>query len=107
LNRPKFPFLLPLRLASKIQKNTLDDPIFKQFVPTVLEERIASDFANDPVQDYVFKKAPKLLSKYRQRVLLLPSKACAMHCRFCFRQNFDYALTKDPLTEEYELIKND
>lgn len=48
LAKPRFPLNLPLRLAEKIKKNTLDDPILRQFVP--LQEELASTpgFVADP-----------------------------------------------------------
>ena len=32
-----------------------------------------------------------LLHKYQSRVLLTITGACAIHCRYCFRQHFDYS----------------
>ncbi|MEN9654129.1 MAG: putative KamA family protein, partial [Chlamydiota bacterium] len=96
LARPKFPLNLPRRLAAKIQKGVLNDPILLQFLP--LQEEVAVDpfCISDPVDDASFRKAPKLLHKYTDRALLLVTSACAMHCRYCFRQNFDY--DTDPST---------
>jgi len=90
LQNPNFPLNIPLRLAQKITKGTLEDPILKQFLP--LKEELANKlgFIQDPVGDNACRLEPKLLHKYEGRVLLLCTSACAMHCRFCFRQNFDY-----------------
>lgn len=94
LQKPDFALNLPRRLAEKIGKNNLDDPLFRQFVPLV-DEAINSDgFIADPVQDQLFKKTDKLLKKYNSRALLLATSACAMHCRYCFRQNFPYETQK-------------
>lgn len=87
---PKFSLNLPRRLAEKIQKNTLNDPIFRQFVPLSEETKNSLGFVLDPVQDQTFCKTSKILQKYQSRALLLTTSACAMHCRFCFRQNFPY-----------------
>src|SRR5262249_50807145 len=84
--KSRFPLNLPLRLAEKIAKQTLDDPLLKQFLPHVDENQLHPDFKSDPVQDVSFRTAPKLLKKYEGRALLLCTGACAMHCRFCFRQ---------------------
>ncbi|MBX9642077.1 MAG: KamA family radical SAM protein, partial [Mycobacteriaceae bacterium] len=48
----------------------------------------------------------KLLHKYEGRVLLLCSSACAMHCRYCFRRNFDYDVAKQ-FDKELEWISNE
>ena len=107
IQKPKFPLLVPLRLAEKMEKGNIFDPIFRQFVPHKQELQVSQDFLCDPVEDKNFKKASKLLSKYEGRVLLLVTSACAMHCRFCFRQNFNYAPFKEPLDREFELIEED
>lgn len=92
--RQNFPLQVPLRLAQKMAKKTLDDPLVKQFVSTVNELAVHSQFAMDPVCDADFQKEGKLLHKYQGRVLLLCTSACAMHCRYCFRQNFPYDSSK-------------
>jgi EF-P beta-lysylation protein EpmB len=88
-----FPLNLPKRLAEKIVKGTLEDPILKQFLPLKAELKQEAGFSADPVADASFKKGPKLLQKYEGRALLVCTSACAMNCRYCFRQNYDYAPT--------------
>ncbi|MEI8366309.1 MAG: KamA family radical SAM protein [Parachlamydiaceae bacterium] len=105
--KPGFILNLPLRLAEKITKGSLEDPLFRQFVPTVDEAIISSGFISDPVGDSSCRKASKLLHKYQGRVLLVCTSACAMHCRYCFRQNFDYAITEKLFEEELRLINDD
>ena len=58
LNRPEFPLLIPLRLAQKMKKGSINDPIFLQFVPLDLERNSSPIFSCDPVQDILFKKLP-------------------------------------------------
>lgn len=104
---PHFPLNLPLRLAEKITKKTLDDPILKQFLPTVEENKKHAHFVEDPVGDNKVLNERKLLKKYSGRVLILATSACVMNCRFCFRQNFDYETTRKSYTEELKLIASD
>ncbi len=85
-----FPLLLPMRLAKKIKKKSLDDPILRQFVPHIDEHRIDPLFLADPVGEKPACRTPRLLQKYPGRALLLTSTSCPMHCRFCFRRAFDY-----------------
>lgn len=92
--KPKFPLQVPLRLAEKMMKGTLEDPLVRQFLPTCQELDSRSDFMVDPVCDAAFREEGKLLHKYEGRVLLVCTSACAMHCRYCFRQNFDYETEK-------------
>ena len=90
LKNPDFPINVPRRLAEKMRKNDLTDPLFLQFVPLHKELESAADFTLDPVQDGVYVRSPKLIRKYAKRALLVTTSVCAMHCRYCFRQNFPY-----------------
>lgn len=99
-----FPLNLPLRLAKKIEKNSFQDPILRQFVPLQEEKQRSPTFVPDPVCDKHFQKEKKLLHKYHNRALLLTTSACAMHCRFCFRQNFPYETTSKLFEKELEWI---
>lgn len=108
LKKAKFPLNLPARLAAKAQKKSLKDPILKQFLPSLEEEIIHPAFFSDPVQDVIFRKnSSKVLQKYQGRALLLTSSACAMHCRYCFRKNFDYEVKRKDFEEELTLIQQD
>ena len=119
LSSPRFPLNLPRRLAAKIAKNTLDDPILRQFVPLVEETLETPGFTPEPLQDSSFRKTNKLLHKYQGRALIVTTSSCAMNCRFCFRQNFPYEtetpgfekeiahLSKDPSISEVILSGGD
>lgn len=106
LRRPAFSLNLPRRLAEKIEKNSLEDPIFKQFVPLVQETKSNKTFSLDPVQDESFRKEKKLLKKYAGRALIITTGACAMHCRYCFRQHFDYE-TEIGFEKELKYLRED
>jgi EF-P beta-lysylation protein EpmB len=103
----RFPLNLPLRLAQKVEKGNLDDPILKQFLPVTNEYETSKDFLPDPVGDNLCRKEAKLLQKYHGRVLLLCTSACAMNCRFCFRQHFDYDVKDKSFDEELAFIAAD
>lgn len=103
LEKHSFVLNLPERLARKIKKNHPNDPILKQFVPTLLE--LSKDGLEDPVEDSSFQKTPSLLQKYQGRALIVTTSACAMHCRYCFRKNYDYRSTG--FFDELEAIRND
>ncbi len=105
-DHPRFSLNLPRRLAQKIAKKTIDDPLFLQFVPLKKEKIISPEFTLDPVQDATFQLGDKLLKKYEGRALIISTSACAMHCRFCFRQNFDYQTQDKTFDEELALIRN-
>jgi EF-P beta-lysylation protein EpmB len=107
LTYSKFPLNLPVRLAEKIVKGTLGDPILKQFLPTKDENQVQADYVLDPVGDTACRSEPKLLHKYEGRVLLVCTSACAMHCRYCFRQNFDYEVKDNSFAKELARITSD
>lgn len=107
LKNSKFGLNLPFRLAQKIAKSTWNDPILKQFLPAVEESLIISGFQKDPVNDQEYRREAKFLQKYPGRALLICTSACAMHCRYCFRQNFDYDREKHGFSKEIELIRED
>lgn len=107
LEKPTFKFLLPKRIASKIPKNDLNDPIAKQFLPLKDELIKKQGFIPDPTCDVLFQKEEKILHKYEGRLLLITTGACAMNCRFCFRQNFSYPQTKGVFEKELAYIKQE
>ncbi len=106
LDDAKFTLNLPRRLAAKIAKNNLHDPLLRQFVPLVEETVSTPGFEIDPLNDSKFREEKKLLHKYDGRALLLPTGACAMHCRYCFRQNFPYESYATGFEAELAYIKN-
>ncbi len=107
LPHPKFSLNLPKRLAEKIEKGNWEDPVLRQFIPTVQELKPSPLFVLDPVGDSASRSKPKLLHKYHGRALLLCTSACAMHCRFCFRQHFDYETEDKLFLEELKVIAGD
>ena len=107
LSSPRFPLNLPRRLADKIAKNTLDDPILRQFVPLVDELVLMPGFTMEPLQDSAFRKSKKILKKYKGRALIVSTSSCAMNCRFCFRQNFPYEKEIPGFDEEIEFLSQD
>ena len=62
------------------------DPIARQFVPTAEELLIAPDELADPIGDAPYTPLPGVTHRYPDRVLLKPTHACPVYCRFCFRR---------------------
>jgi EF-P beta-lysylation protein EpmB len=104
---PTFPLNLPRRLAEKIEKGNPSDPILRQFLPTPDELKKTPGFLSDPVGDIEARKTQKLLQKYRGRALLVTTSACAMHCRFCFRQNYNYETADKSFDQDLKLLSED
>ena len=107
LQNSHFPLNLPLRLAQKIEKDCWEDPILCQFLPTNKENLPSFGFQTDAVGDVPAKKTSKLLQKYVGRALLLATSSCAMNCRFCFRQHYDYETQDKNFDREIEIIRQD
>lgn len=66
------------------------DPLLLQVLPQAAELATADGFMSDPVADAEHERLPGLIHKYANRVLLLSSGHCPIHCRYCFRKNFAY-----------------
>ena len=63
-----------------------DDPIAKQFVPSVAELANAPEERADPIGDDHWSPTPGIVHRYPDRVLLKPTLLCPVYCRFCFRR---------------------
>jgi L-lysine 2,3-aminomutase len=68
-----------------------DDPLLLQVLPLGREAEPVPGFTADPLGERVASPRPGLLRKYRGRVLLVVTGACAVHCRYCFRRHFPYS----------------
>ncbi len=86
----QFPLKVPRAFAERMEKGNWRDPLLRQVWPSRAEEREAPGFAADPLRERHYNPRPGLLHKYRGRVLLVAAPHCAVHCRYCFRREFDY-----------------
>ncbi|HEY1095627.1 MAG TPA: lysine-2,3-aminomutase-like protein [Alphaproteobacteria bacterium] len=67
-------------------QNLATDPIARQFIPDARELRILPEEESDPIGDYKHSPVKGLVHRHPDRVLLKPTQACAVYCRFCFRR---------------------
>lgn len=86
-----FPLRVPHGFVARMRRGDPHDPLLRQVLPLAEECLTAPDFAADPVGDAAAMTVPGVLHKYRGRVLLTATGACAVHCRYCFRRHFPYA----------------
>ena len=86
-----FPVFVTREFASRIRRGDPHDPLLRQVLPTHAESQSPVGFGSDPVGDPAAAAAPGLLHKYDGRALILTTAACGVHCRYCFRREFDYA----------------
>jgi L-lysine 2,3-aminomutase len=82
---------VPESYLARIRPGDSRDPLLLQVLPQGAEAVERAAFVADPVNDAGAMAAPGLLHKYRGRVLLITTGACAVHCRYCFRRGFPYA----------------
>ena len=85
-----FPFRVTRDFASRMHKGDAYDPLLLQVLPLQQESVVADGFSLDPVGDMHAAVSQGVLQKYNGRALLITTAACAIHCRYCFRQHFPY-----------------
>src|SRR5208282_2685047 len=85
-----FRLLVPQPFLSRIRPGDPDDPLLAQVLPRKAELADLPQFVPDPLDEAGTVRAPGLLGKYKGRLLIVASGACAVHCRFCFRRHFPY-----------------
>jgi EF-P beta-lysylation protein EpmB len=85
-----FPLRVPRGFANRMGKGDRHDPLLLQVLPTAVESAQSPGYECDPLGELHAMPAPGVLHKYRGRVLLTVTGACAIHCRYCFRRHFPY-----------------
>jgi len=89
--RKAFPLRVPRAFVARMQRGDADDPLFRQVWPAEAEAITAPGYVTDAVGDLHKLKAGGLIHKYHGRALVIATGACAVHCRYCFRQHFPYS----------------
>lgn len=90
----KFPICIPESLLDRIAHKKIDDPVLKQFIPSVEELVEKEGFSTDPLCEQLNNKHTTqqrpncILQKYDGRILVITCSTCAARCRFCFRRHF-------------------
>lgn len=87
----QFPLRVPEGFVARMRHGDPHDPLLRQVLPAVDEDRLAPGFTHDAVGDLAARGAPGVIHKYRGRALLIATGSCAVHCRYCFRRHFPYA----------------
>nr|VFJ67667.1 MAG: EF-P beta-lysylation protein EpmB [Candidatus Kentron sp. FM]VFJ76036.1 MAG: EF-P beta-lysylation protein EpmB [Candidatus Kentron sp. FM]VFK12383.1 MAG: EF-P beta-lysylation protein EpmB [Candidatus Kentron sp. FM] len=85
-----FPLRVPRGYVARMQRGNPNDPLLKQVLPVAEEDIGVPGYTRDPLNERAALHAPGVLHKYRGRVLLLTTAACAIHCRYCFRRHFSH-----------------
>ncbi len=82
-----FKVKIPSDLLSTFDEHNPNDPLTKQFIPSIDESK--GDGLIDPLQEHDIIHGG-IIQKYKHRVLITTTGACAIHCRYCFRRHFPY-----------------
>ena len=61
-------------------------------------------FSRDPLGEAACDENHELLGKYQNRLLMVTTGGCGVHCRFCFRRHFPYAKLPENLSDWGESI---
>jgi lysine 2,3-aminomutase len=73
-------------MAALIDRADPDDPIAHQFLPDARELQHRPEELADPIGDERYARAPGIVHRYPDRVLLKLTHVCPVYCRFCFRR---------------------
>ncbi|WP_432471883.1 EF-P beta-lysylation protein EpmB [Amphritea sp. HPY] len=85
-----FPLRIPAPYLQRIRKGDINDPLLRQVLPLGDELRQVPGFVTDPLAEMAANHRDGLIHKYKGRVLLVITGACAINCRYCFRRHFPY-----------------
>jgi L-lysine 2,3-aminomutase len=86
-----FPLRVPESFVRRMRRGDPADPLLLQVLPLGREMLRPAGFSSDPLGEEAARRAPALLQKYAGRALLITTGACAVHCRYCFRRDYDYS----------------
>jgi EF-P beta-lysylation protein EpmB len=87
----EFAMRIPRPWLDRIEKANPDDPLLRQVLPLGEELESIPGFISDPLEEMSSNPVDGLIHKYKGRVLVILTGACAINCRYCFRRHFPYA----------------
>ena len=98
-----FPVRITRSFADRIDWNDVDDPLAKQVLPHG-DELVHSQAGGleDPVGDSRCSPVPWVIQKYSDRVLVMLTKHCHLHCRYCFRRTYTPSTQAEPSAAEWD-----
>ncbi len=85
-----FALRVPEPFLRRIKPGDAKDPLLLQILPLQAEQRQVTGYVTDPLEEASANHRDGLIHKYKGRVLLILTGACAINCRYCFRRHFPY-----------------
>ena len=87
-------------LLSLVNAGDPNDPIARQFLPSLDELVTLPQELSDPIGDAAHTPVPGIVHRHTDRVLFKVVASCPVYCRFCFRREMigpgkDNALSRD------------
>jgi len=92
-----YPYAITPYFLSLIRWQDPQDPIRMQVLPSMAEILPPNVGSLDPLSEDEHTQAPGLIHRYPDRVVVLATHLCAVHCRHCFRKRL---WTERPLRED-------
>lgn len=87
----QFPLRVPRGFVARMRLGDPHDPLLRQVLPVLDEERVVPGFGLDAVGDAAARRGGGVIHKYAGRALLIATGSCAVNCRYCFRRHYPYA----------------
>lgn len=97
----QFRLRVPHSFVARMRRGDRHDPLLRQVLPIDDENRLQPGYSEDPLLESAAMPVPGLLHKYKGRVLLTVTGACAIHCRYCFRRHFPYS-EANPASDDWQ-----
>src|SRR6267154_1801083 len=73
-------------VAALIDPADPNDPIARQYIPSIEELTAHAGESADPIGDHIHSPVEGIVHRYPDRVLFKLVHVCAVYCRFCFRR---------------------
>lgn len=108
--RNHFPYRSTVCYEEKIDENNPNDRLLRQVIRPHKPNLYSTHYTREPLAESQSIDAPGLIQKYQGRALLTVTQSCAIHCQYCFRQNFPYhhnRLSDTHLKQIVDLLKQD
>ncbi|MBN2566329.1 MAG: KamA family radical SAM protein [Candidatus Eisenbacteria bacterium] len=108
--KKEYPLKVSRHYAALLDPADPTDPLRRMVVPTTAELSHRPGEEDDDVHadEARFQPCPGIIHRYPGKLLLIPTLACASHCRFCFRKGGKVQhLTQDESDRALDYIRRD